>query len=288
MGDLADMGEAFEHRHGHDMFMVPDKSLKQQKEGKMEFTKVKADPDRPISVTIVGEQGIGKTRLAAAFPNPIILRTEDGTMSLPDGIAQESPLLTTARDVCLGINAAIAVKSCKTVVIDSITTLDSLIEKEIVETDGRAQSLNQACGGYGAGARVLAGKMRTLREFANKVTESGRHLVFVAHSTVTTIKPIDTEPYNQLTIRMNPGSIPPFTDLVDCVAHMRLDITTEKAGSGTEERIGVSSQNRILICYPSAAIQAKNRLGITEPLPCPEGSNPILDVIQSKSKKKGK
>ncbi len=37
---------------------------------------------RPVICTIFGEGGMGKTTLAAMFPKPVIIRTEDGTASL--------------------------------------------------------------------------------------------------------------------------------------------------------------------------------------------------------------
>ena len=245
----------------------------------MEFTATKGrDPDRPISVTICGDQGIGKTRLAAAFPRPVILRTEDGTMSIPKGMAMESPMLKNYDEVLRAIDTASKIEKAKTVVIDSISTLDAMVEHEIVARDGKAQSLNQALGGYGAGARALSTKMRKLRLFCDRVMLAGKNMVFIAHSFVDTVKPVDTDPYNMLTLRMNKGSIPPFTDLVDCVAFLRLDVDTEGVGKGS---IGLSSGDRVLQCHPSAAIAAKNRLGITETLDCPEGANPILEFLKS-------
>ena len=37
---------------------------------------------RPIIATLFGEGGMGKTTLAAMFPKPVFIRTEDGTASL--------------------------------------------------------------------------------------------------------------------------------------------------------------------------------------------------------------
>ena len=247
------------------------------------FELIDNNQSKPISVTIVGDRGIGKTRLASSFPDPIIIRTEDGTRSVPNGMARISPVLTNLRDVAVAINEACKIDDCGSVIIDSITTLDTIVEQEIVDADPRAKSLTQAGGGYGAGARDLAGKMRKLRSHCDKVLAAGKNLVFVAHSAIEAVKPVDTEAYNLLTLRMNKGSIPPFTDLVDCVAHMRLDISTTDAGGQTKDVIGLSGQNRVLICYPSAAIDAKNRLGIVEPLPCKEGENPIMDFLAAQT-----
>ena len=247
----------------------------------MMFERTKGiDKDRCLSVTIVGDQGIGKTVLASTFPRPIFLRTEDGTMSIPGNVAMQSPILTSFKDMLSAIDAAVAVDKAGTVVIDSISTLDSIMESEIVASDRNAKTLNQAMGGYGAGARALASKMRILRSHCDRVLECGKHLVFISHSDVETITPIDTEAYNVLTLRMNKKSIPPFTDLVDCVAFLRLDVDVEHMAD--KSKLGLSSDERILHCHASASINAKNRLGIKSPLNCPEGTNPILDFVAGK------
>jgi hypothetical protein len=45
----------------------------------------KPDGSRPIIATLFGEGGMGKTTLAAMFPKPVFIRTEDGTASLKVG-----------------------------------------------------------------------------------------------------------------------------------------------------------------------------------------------------------
>jgi hypothetical protein len=57
-----------------------------------------------------------------------------------------------AQDVLDAIEALATEKhEFKTLVIDSITQLATLIESEIVAADPKAKSINQAGGGYGAG-----------------------------------------------------------------------------------------------------------------------------------------
>jgi GTPase SAR1 family protein len=54
---------------------------------------------RPIIATLFGEGGMGKTTLAAMFPNPVFIRTEDGTASLKgnDNVSM-FPLATSTQD----------------------------------------------------------------------------------------------------------------------------------------------------------------------------------------------
>ena len=60
----------------------------------------KPSGQRPIICTLFGEGGMGKTTLAAMFPNPVFIRTEDGTASLAgnDNVSL-FPLATSTQDV---------------------------------------------------------------------------------------------------------------------------------------------------------------------------------------------
>jgi RecA/RadA recombinase len=123
---------------------------------------------RPIIATLFGEGGMGKTTLAAMFPKPVFIRTEDGTASL-QGNEDVSlfPLATSSEDVLGAIEALATEKhNYKTVVIDSITQLATMIESEIVAADPKAKSISQAGGGYGAGYGAASEKHRQIREWA--------------------------------------------------------------------------------------------------------------------------
>ena len=98
---------------------------------------------RPIIATLFGEGGMGKTTLAAMFPKPVFIRTEDGTASLTgnDNVSL-FPLATSTQDVLDAIETLGTEKhEFKTLVIDSITQLATLIESEIVAADPKAKSL---------------------------------------------------------------------------------------------------------------------------------------------------
>jgi len=114
---------------------------------------------------------MGKTTLAAMFPNPVFIRTEDGTASL-QGNENVSlfPLATSTQDVLDAIEVLATEKhEFKTVVIDSITQLATLVEAEIVAADPKAKSINQAGGGYGAGYGTASEVHRQIREWAGSL-----------------------------------------------------------------------------------------------------------------------
>lgn len=231
---------------------------------------------RPIIATIFGEGGMGKTTLAAMFPKPVFIRTEDGTASL-QGNEDVSlfPLATSSQDVLDAIEALATQKhEYKTLVLDSITQLATIIEHEIVESDPKAKSINQAGGGYGAGYGAAAERHRMVREWAGSLAyDRGMNVVFIAHSDTETLELPDMDSYARYTIRMHKKSLPHYTDNVDVVAQIRLK--TFVRGDGDRKR-AISTGEREIICFPQASSTTKNRFNIKEPIAFSfDGGNPF-------------
>lgn len=234
---------------------------------------------RPVIVTLVGEGGMGKTTLAASFPAPVIIRTEDGTASLAgrDDVAL-FPMSRNSQDV-LDALAALGTEdhAFRTVIIDSVTQLNTLIESEIVASDPKAKSINQAMGGYGAGHSAVSERHRTVREWAGRLSEhKGMNVVFIAHADSETVELPDADPYTRYTIRMHRKSVSHYSDNVDLVGFIKLKTFT--TGSSDKKRAH-SDGTRIITCYPTPSHISKNRFGIKEDLPFIEGENPLAPFI---------
>jgi hypothetical protein len=240
----------------------------------------KPDGSRPIIATLFGEGGMGKTTLAAMFPKPVFIRTEDGTASLVgnDGVSL-FPLSTSSQDVLDAIEALATEKhEFKTLVIDSITQLATLIESEIVAADPKAKSINQAGGGYGAGYSTAAEKHRQIREWAGSLAyERGMNVIFIGHADTETLDLPDMDPFARYTVRMHKKSIPHYTDNVDLCGLIRLKIFV-RGGDGDKKR-AISTGEREIICFPQASSVTKNRFNITEPLPFTFDGNPFSKFL---------
>jgi GTPase SAR1 family protein len=239
----------------------------------------KPDGDRPIIVTLFGEGGVGKTTLAAMFPRPVFIRTEDGTQSLQgnEDVAL-FPLATSSEDVFAAVEAlATQDHDFKTVVLDSITQLATMIEAEIVAADPKAKSINQAGGGYGAGYNTASERHRKLREWIGALAyEKGMNVVFIGHADTETMDLPDMDAYTRYTVRMHKKSVPHYTDNVDAVCMVRLK--ADLIGAGDDRKKVISTGLREIVCHPQASSVTKNRFGISEPLTFTfDGGNPFND-----------
>jgi len=249
---------------------------------------VSTPADRAVICTICGDSGMGKTSLAAAFPKPIFIRAEDGLQAIPASRRPDAfPLLT-------GAKSADAVKALwdqliallqedhdyQTVVIDSVTALERLFISSVMESDPKAKSINQALGGYGAGVAAVAAMHQRVRKAAGLLNErKGMHVVFVAHADVETMRLPDSDDYMRYSLRLPSKSLPPYVDDVDVVGFLRLETFTK--GDEGERKKAISTGDRQIIVHATAANVSKNRFGITEPLDCPEGANPLANIIPS-------
>jgi len=235
---------------------------------------------RPIIMTLFGEGGMGKTTLAAMMPKPVFIRTEDGTASLTgnDNVSL-FPVAMSTQDVFDAIEVLATEKhDFKTLVIDSITQLATLIESEIVASDPKAKSINQAGGGYGAGYGTASEVHRQIRDWSGSLaTETGMNVVFIGHADTEMMDLPDMDPYARYCVRMHKKSIPHYTDNVDLVGLIRLKTFTR--GEGDKKR-AISTGEREILCFPQASSVTKNRFNITEPLPFTfDGGNPFQKFV---------
>ena len=236
--------------------------------------------DRPVIATITGDAGLGKTSLAATFPKPIFIRAEDGLQAVPlESRPDAFPVITSSDDVWEQLTALIKEDhQYKTLVIDSITQLDTLFINHIVETDPKKpKSIAQALGGYGAGFQMLSSLHGRVRKAAGILNErKGMNIVFIAHAETETIELPDQDPYTRYNIRMQKKSVSHYIDNVDLCGFIKLETFTQGDG---ERKKAVSDGTRLLVTYATAANISKNRFGITEDIIVTPNVNPLIQYI---------
>lgn len=253
---------------------------------------IKKPETRAPVITICGDAGTGKTSLASTFPNPIVIRAEDGLMSIPaDKRPDAFPLLKSADELWPQLLALLQEDhDYKTLVVDSVSACEQLFIKDVMDRDGRAKSINQALGGYGAGAAAVAAMHQRLRKGAGLLNErKNMAVVFISHADLEAVRPPDQDDYTRYSLRLMNKSLPPYVDDVDMVAFVRL-VSALRGDDGDRKKI-VSNGDREVICHATAASVSKNRFGITEPLDFAAGENPFakfFDLPANKASKASK
>lgn len=224
---------------------------------------------KPFLLAVVGEPGVGKTTFAATFPKPVMICTEEGTASLIGQDVAIFPTANTSADVLEALDALLVeVHDYKTIILDSVTQLDTNIQAEIVSADPKAKSINTAMGGFGAGYTAASERHRQIREACQRlVDKKGMIVIFIAHADTETLDLPDQDPYSRYTIRIHKKSVSHYSDNVDAVAYLKLKtIVTGGDGAGGVKK-AITTGDRVVSCCPTPSHISKNRFGITEDIP---------------------
>jgi len=244
-----------------------------------ELEKVSIAQDRPIIATITGAHGSGKTSLAATFPKPIFIRVEDGMQSIPvDQRPASFERVNGSVDKLFAqlTDLATAQHDYKTVVIDTVSALENDFINHVMAMpiNKGVKSINQACGGYGAGPSAVAALHDRVRKAGEYLNNRGMHVLFLAHADTTIIDLPDSEPYTQYTIAMAKKSALVYLNFADMVAQCKLEAFVQPTDGDKAGKIKTTG-NRVISCHSDLSTVNKNRYGITQQIPFILGENPF-------------
>lgn len=252
---------------------------------------------RPPFITILSEPGHGKTTLACMFPKAVLLRVEDGVEAVPKrfrpGLMKIIENTQQLEEQIRWLWSNREAHGFKTVILDSVTRLETMIEREIVANDpNRPASINQACGGFGAGVKAVGAQHAKFRKLLGHLNQHGdMAVIIIAHSDIETIEPPDSDNYMRHSLRLGKKSHAPWVDDVDMVGFIQLQkyvkgAKAETKNSQAKAGKAMSDGTREFIGYPTPANVSKNRFGLPDGdpivLPNPrdeDAANPLFKFI---------
>ena len=267
-----------------------------------QITKPKA---RAPILAIVGYPGSGKTSLAATFPNPIFIQTDDNSETVftawPDDMQPAfMPKIPRANlkrnirpsEVVLEQLRELATKphDFKTVVFDTATSLNLLLEEEITVFDpAGAENVADASGGFHKGYKTVATKHAKIRNACEELRKRGMSVVFLCHTAIHKIKNSpDLPECTVYGIDMHPDSRPYYVNHSDAVLYLKqLDyhkgLEQDKKGKTTKLAKLKKSNERILVTSSDGVfgfVDAKNCFSMPNEITVPHMVNPILQYIK--------
>jgi hypothetical protein len=250
----------------------------------------KSVTNKPLIITLFGAAGSGKTSLACEFPDAFMIQTrgESVPRDVPhnrrpaqlDAIGgrtkKDGENTVWDEDELFGQLMALVREDhpYKTLIIDSVTGLESLFVSNIIETQPPKQkTMNSAMSGYGSAWDAVAGKHSRIKKAAEILRDKkGMTVIFLCHTEVIRLDPPDGEPYSKYDLQLNRKTAPVYINESDVVGFVTQETLTKDGKART-------TGDRIVKATMSPAYVCKNRLGLTDDLVYTKGENPFIEYM---------
>jgi hypothetical protein len=219
----------------------------------------------PRRVLLYGQHGVGKSTWAANAPKPIFLDVEDG---LADLDCDKTNVLSTFGDVVSAVSWLVSNDhDYRTCVLDTADWLEQLVWKAVAEKANKSHIEDI---GYGKGYALASTQWDfLLAGFDALRNRRGMHVIVLAHAAVVKFQSPETDAYDRYEPALHKLASRSLQEWADEVlfASFRVFTRKEDQGFNRERAVGVGSGERYVRTQESAAVAAKNRLGLPVELP---------------------
>ena len=212
---------------------------------------------RAQKVVIYGPEGIGKSSLAARFPDPVIIDTEGGTAHMDvrriDKPQTWEELLSIVREV------AATAGICKTLVIDTADWAEQLIAVYLC-TKYKQSSIESF--GYGKGYTYMAEEFSRLLSACDQVIAAGMHVVVTAHAKMRKFEqPDEMGAYDRWEMKLSKQTAPLLKEWCDMLLFCNYQTFVVTSENDTKKAQG---GKRVIYTSHHPAWDAKSRIALPE------------------------
>lgn len=212
---------------------------------------------RAIRCVIYGPEGIGKSTLASCFPDAVFIDFEHGTDSM-DVARFDVP--DTYQGLIDLLNSIAQGDCCKTVVLDTADKLEQIMTKYVCDTKD-IKSIEDA--GYGKGYTYLAEEWINLMKVCDKIIDSGKNIVFVAHAQMRKFEqPDEMGAYDRWELKLSKKTAPLLKEWSDMLLFCNYK-TNVVEDPKTKSKKAVGGK-RVMYTTHSPVYDAKNRFGLPD------------------------
>lgn len=213
-----------------------------------------------LKVALYGTEGVGKTSIAARFPEPLILDTEKGSNQLDVARVR----ITSWNNLRLAFQElAVSPQGFKTVIVDSLDWAERLCRDQVCADAGKKSLEDWA---YGKGLVLWAETFGKLLAWSDKLIDAGINVVMVAHSKTVKVSPPDqSEGYDRYELDLDKRNAPAVKEWADILLFCNFRTKVVEGGDGKARAIG--GKERIMFAERAAAWDAKSRYPLPESMP---------------------
>jgi hypothetical protein len=217
----------------------------------------------PPIILLYGVDGVGKTSLAAEFPDPIYLAT-DGEHT-PDDIDLPTPgTIESFNDLLDVFGELLTVEhDRKTVIIDSLDGLEPLVWAATAARLGIA-TVEEA--GYGKGYVEADNEWGEYLAAISELSRRGMYVVQLAHPEIIRFDSPITDPYSRYQPRLHKRANAVIRERADVVAFMnyRISIKEKEVARQTKVAHAEGGKERQVHLNEGPGFAAKNRYGMPD------------------------
>lgn len=228
-----------------------------------ELTFVTGKVALPHRYLIYGTPGIGKTTFAASTDSPVWIDCEDGSGDIDVPRYQFAEGRHVPRNYVEVITAleklAMSKHGRKTVVIDTVDRLESLIHAHICTRDKKTNIEDY---GYGKGYVMALSEWREVANKLNALRAAGMTVVVLGHAVSKTWKNPEGDDYDRYTVAVDPKAAKFLYEWADNVWFARFEEGGAKVPGAGPRPKGYMTGRRIMHTERGAAFDAKKRVNI--------------------------
>jgi len=225
--------------------------------------------DPPVCL-IYGPDGVGKTSLAAEFPDPLYLPTEGERT--PSDIELPTPGTIESFDDLLNVFSELLTEDHdrKSVIVDSIDGLEPLVWRATAARLG-INSIEDA--GFGRGYVEADTEWNEFLSAVGALSRAGLYVVMLAHPEIVTFNSPITDPYSRYTIKAHKRASALVREKSDVVAFMNHRITLKEKDVGFNKKVSHAEggKERQIHLNEAAGFVAKNRFSMPDTIPYRKG-----------------
>jgi hypothetical protein len=222
----------------------------------------------PPRILVHAQEGVGKTTLAAKFPDPVFIQTEDGcpsNLSIPT-----FGLLTDFNQVSTALKAlATEEHPYRALAFDSLDPLEGQIWRAVCRQHGWASIESP---GYGKGyvtADPYWNDFLAALEYLRR--ERKMIIVLIAHSAIEIVNDPRAASYTSYQLRLHKRARGLIQDWCDAIGFLTADlhVREDDAGFGKKRARADGGSQRWLHWESRPSFVAKNRFGLPAKMPVP-------------------